>query len=105
MKNRFNSNDENNFPEDIFPSYSEDDGEEYGEGHDRELEADEIAQAIELERLDLNQKILFRTVKMLEKSWFWRFRSEKTKRRMISESFLINQRLIVQGEFVRTDYQ
>jgi hypothetical protein len=112
MKNRFNFNDEDNFPDDLFPSYGGgDDAEEYGEdpgydpySEDRDRESDEIAQAIELERRDLNQKILFNTITALEKSWLWRFRSEKVKREMIRKAFLENQRLVSQGEFQIIDY-
>lgn len=100
MKNRFDHDD---FPEDMFPSdYDEDDYDNDDDGEDRERY--EIAQAIELERRDLNQKILFATINSLEKSWLWRFRSEKQKRKIIAEEFLSNSRLIANGIFRFTDY-
>jgi hypothetical protein len=108
MKNRFNFNDEDNFPEDLFPGGGgefEDEGEreeEPYEAYDRE--ADEIAQAIELERRDLNQKILFRTIKTLEKGLLWKFRSEAVRQKMISEAYIVNQRLITQGEYQYVDH-
>lgn len=103
MKNRFNFNDENNFPDDMFPDYDGGDGGEHGDTEDQseeyyDHEAEEIAAALELRRRELNQKILFRTIKSLEKSWFWRLRSAKYKANSISESFFAYQRLISHGE-------
>ncbi len=48
---------------------------------------------LELVELDLNQRLLFKTIKMLEKSWIWRFRKTNTKLKMISEAYAMMQQL------------
>lgn len=42
---------------------------------------------LEMVQTDLNQKLLSKTIKMLENSFFWRFRSNKTKLKMIAETY------------------
>lgn len=105
MKNRFNFNDGDfgDFPEDLF---DEGEGyEDYPENYDNpHPESDEVAQAIELEWRDLNQNILFNTIKSLENSWFWKFRSHASKMKMIEETYLLHQRLVALGDYQFTDY-
>lgn len=103
MKNRFNFNDDDNFSEEVFEDGESD--ENYDPSYDGyDQERDEIAQTIELERRDLNSKILFDTIRTLEKSWLWRFRSEKVRNKMIAAAYRINQQLITQGEFQYIDH-
>jgi hypothetical protein len=107
MKNRFNF-DDGDFSEDLFDEYEDGgDGEEYGDDDPRDYHdhpGDEIAKAIELERKDLNHQILFETIKSLRKSWFWNFRSHKSQQKLIAETYLTYQRLIILGEFERIEY-
>ena len=42
---------------------------------------------LDLASVDLNQKLLAESIKMLEKSWFWRFRSVETKLTMIRKTY------------------
>lgn len=44
---------------------------------------------LNLAQLDINQRLLFKTIKMLSRSWFWRFRRPATKLKMIRETYLI----------------
>lgn len=51
---------------------------------------------LELVQLDLNQRLLFRAVKIVKKNtWFYSFRSRKTQLKMIAETYQFLQRLIV----------
>ncbi len=102
--NRFNhNNDDDSLPEDIFSN--DDDSTDYGDEIE-EAGYDEggIDQVMELDWRHLNQKILFRTIKSLQASWFWKFRSEKSKRRMIADAYYDNQQLIARGAFEFFDY-
>ncbi len=45
-------------------------------------------QDVELSYIDLNQKLLQKTIKLCEKSLFWNFYSLQTKLNMISKAFL-----------------
>lgn len=58
------------------------------EGSDLEMNENilDIAQ-MELQSAELNQRILFEAIKMLEKSFFWRFRRYKTKLNMVAEVY------------------
>lgn len=58
------------------------------EGSDADMNENilNIAQ-MELISTELNQKVLFESIRMLEKSFFWRFRRYKTKLNMIAEVY------------------
>lgn len=47
---------------------------------------------------ELNQKILFRAVKMLESNFFWKFKSQATKLKLIAETYRHLRNLIEIGE-------
>ncbi len=118
MNNRFYG--DNNFPEDLFSGMGNDENEEFDDDDDDhphhmhdpdedfdpdyEREREEVAEALELERRDLNQKILFETIGALEKSWLWRFRSTKTKLKMTTEAYYNNLDLIIRGEYRFMEY-
>lgn len=81
--------DDNEFPE-YQDSYDDDydydmDDEEYAAMMDRQAALD-YAQ-LDLVEYDLNQRILFRAIKMLESSWFWRFRRYQTQLNMIAHTY------------------
>jgi hypothetical protein len=81
------------FPEDFFPGM---DGTEGEEGHGSFEEQDEVERAFELEEKEINQRILFQTVKTLERSVAgWRYKDLKTQRQMIKEQFEFYQSLIL----------
>jgi len=42
---------------------------------------------LDLASVDLNQKLLAESIKMLEKSWLWRFRSMETKLTMVRKTY------------------
>ncbi len=109
MKNRFF--DEEGLPEDLYHDMDRDD-EMYDEGeyppdhhyHDPDRD-DEIHVAIEMERREINQKVLFRTIRSLERSWWWRFSTQNYKTRTIRETYQQFQRLIALGEYRHVDYR
>ena len=53
---------------------------------------------IELAERDLNRKLLMKTIKMLQGSWLWRFRSEAWKQKRIAETYQFLQSLVNQEE-------
>ena len=68
------------FPEDFFPGT--------GEEHGGFGEEDEIERNFEIRERDLTQKILFRTVRTLERSVAnWRHLSSRAQRKMIKDQF------------------
>jgi hypothetical protein len=78
---RFSNEDE--FPEDFFPGTEGEGDEEFDFGAD-----EQFMRTLELDERDLNSKILFKTIKGLEKSWFWRFKSPAKKLKMIKQAYL-----------------
>jgi len=51
-----------------------------------EFEMMHMAQ-LDLASVDLNQRLLAESIRMLEKSWLWRFRSIKSKLELIKKSY------------------
>jgi hypothetical protein len=51
-----------------------------------QLEFMHIAQ-LDLVSVDLNQKLLFETIKMLEKGWLWRFYSLEKKLKLVKKTY------------------
>ena len=69
--------DEEGIPEDFFSN--EEGEEEYGEGY---MDKEEVRRAMELDDKDINQKILFQTIKMLgtnEPKWSTKTMGAKIK--------------------------
>jgi hypothetical protein len=70
------------FPEDFFP------GADGGEGQEGSGVQDDIERTFELEERELNQRMLFRTVRTLERSVAnWRHLSSRAQRKMIKDQF------------------
>ena len=75
---RFNHDDDEEFKdEDLFPDTNGDDEEELSAEYIKVLEKRELIEALKLQLVqkELNYIILRKTIKYLEKSWFWRFKS------------------------------
>lgn len=110
MSDRFY--DDENFPEDLFSDMGEEGDETYDgadpaeapDDYDYEREREEISRAIELERRQINQKVLFRTIRSLERSWLWRFRGEESKSKIIAETYARFQKMITDGDFETVEY-
>lgn len=70
--------------------------EENNEGEVSEQEYAEFLQQmqIQLAEQDLNQKLLSKSIKILEKSIFWRFRSVEAKLRLIDRVYKALQKVI-----------
>jgi hypothetical protein len=89
-----NSNEEEFQPNDDF---YEPENEENEEEHSlSEQEYAEFLQQmqIQLAESDLNQKLLSKSIRVLEKSFFWRFRLMETKLRLIARVYKSLQKLI-----------
>lgn len=97
---RFNDDDdfqdEELFPEEINNDDDDGDGEQEAElvmqlnpEYIQVLEKRELVEVLRLQvaQKDLNYSILTKTMEYLEKSWFWRFKTEATKLRLISETY------------------
>jgi hypothetical protein len=86
---RFNYDENEDFQDDnpLFHETGDEDisPEEYAEMMERR-EAIELMQ-IELASLDLRQRLLFKTVKLLEKSFWWKFKSASNKLIEISKMY------------------
>jgi hypothetical protein len=86
---RFDYEDDDD-QDDLFSDSGDDDdemdAEEYAEIIQRNDELDK--RQLDLVQLDLNQKLLFKAMEMLSKSWFWSFRSADTKTKMLAETYL-----------------
>ena len=85
---RFNHDDEE-FKDEDFPEieYTEDD--ELSAEYLQILEKRELIEAIKLQIIqkELNYVVLAKTIRYLEKSWFWRFKSKKSKLNSIVETY------------------
>ncbi len=99
---RFNYDDNDDFQEPDFFSETDDDDED---GDESEMSDEDYAslmdrrEAIDLMQLDLvqadmNQRLLFKTIKMLEKTWLWKFRSETSRLKMIADNYNILKSLV-----------
>jgi hypothetical protein len=97
---RFNYDENDDFQDDNYldNEYNDDDDDDVVYISQQEYEAMQHHDAIdfmqiELVETDLNQRLLFKAIKMLEKSWFWQFRSEETKLKLISQAYSIMKNL------------
>ena len=96
---RFDYNNEDDDQDDLFPDTGDDDFDYERELAEHEYESIKRRETLDLIQLelvevDLNQKLLFRSIKMLEKSWFWRFRRTQTKLKMIAEAYALFKQLV-----------
>jgi len=88
---RFND-DEN---EELFPDMDGNHGEDIV-GDPLEL------MKLNLVQIDLNQKLLNHTVRFLERTWFWRLRTNKKKLGMIIETYNVFKYLVT-AEFLEDE--
>jgi hypothetical protein len=100
MRKGFDYEDDDD-QDDLFPDTDDDD-----DGDD-EMDAEDYAEIIqrnealerkqlELVQLDLNQRLLFKSMDMLSKSWWWSFRSAETKTAMLTETYMKLHELVNQ---------
>ncbi len=85
---RFDYEDED-FKDEDFPDMDGVDDDELSAEYIQILEKRELIEAIRLQlaQKELNYSILTKSIKYLEKSWFWRFKSVKTKLNLIIETY------------------
>jgi len=90
MRKGFDYDDDDQ--DDLFPDTDDDDD-------DGDMDADDYAeiiarnealerQQLEMVQLDLNQRLMFKAMEMLSKSWWWSFYSAETKTKMLSETYM-----------------
>lgn len=87
---RFNYEEPEEYGDDFyFPDdFQDEDMEKYL--YDRNID---LAQ-LEIANTQQNQTLLFKVIKMLEKEWFWRFRSISYRTKQIVETFLTMKNLL-----------
>jgi hypothetical protein len=94
---RYNSDNEDFGDEELFPNIGgDDDGVELNAEYLQILEKRELIEAIKIQIIqkEVNYSILMETIKYLEKSWFWRFKSKQTKLNLIIETYQTFKQLI-----------
>lgn len=88
-------------------NYGEDDYEEEFQPYDDEEEIvsdnyiyfDVNNEQVKLSKYELDQKLLFRVIKTLEKSWTWKFKKPEYKQNKIIETFsMMKAMLDMSGE-------
>ena len=82
MKNRFSNNDDDHEDEDM-----DEEMEHYFDMDDLEGAAFVDAAHVELVNREQDQNILKLSIKLLEKSWFWKFRTLDTKLKLIEKTY------------------
>jgi len=104
---RFDYGD-NNDDDDLFPD-TDGHGEEemLNAEYIKVLEKRELVEAIKLQLMqrELNAFVLTETVKYLEKSWFWRFKSNKKKLDSIIETYQVFKALVDIDSQMETDVE
>lgn len=89
--------DDDEFKDEDFPDIDDDgDDDELSAEYLQILEKRELIEAIKLQlaQKELNYSVLNKSIKYLEKSWFWRFKSLKTKLNSIIETYQTFKALI-----------
>ncbi len=84
---RFDYDDED-FKDEDFPNIDDEEAQLNAE-YLSILEKRELIEAIKLQivQKEVNFAVLIKTLRYLEKSWFWRFKSMKTKLNLIVETY------------------
>jgi len=96
--------EDNNDDDDLFPNTDGyDDEEVLNAEYIKVLEKRELIEAIKLQLMqrELNAFVLTDTLKYLEKSWFWKYKSKKKKLDLIVETYQVFKALVdidLQGE-------
>ncbi len=97
MRRRFDYDDEDD-QDDLFPDTDDgDDGDDFdADDYDEMIQrSDKLEQMqLNLVQLDLNQRLLFKAMKILSQSWLWKFRSVSTKTKMLAETYLYLHSLV-----------
>ena len=85
---RFNYEDDD-FKDEDFPNIDDDDMEELNAEYLQILEKRELIEVMKLQivQKEVNLAILTKTVRYLEKTWFWKFKFLKTKLNLIVETY------------------
>lgn len=85
---RFNYEDDD-FKDEDFPNIDGDSEEELNAEYLQILDKRELIEAIKLQIIqkEVNLAVLNKTVRYLEKTWFWRFKSLQTKLNLIVETY------------------
>jgi len=81
--------DEDDFKDEDFPDVGGDGEQELNAEYLAILEKRELIEAVKLQIIqkELNFAILAKTVRYLEKTWFWRFKSLGTRLNLIVETY------------------
>ena len=81
--------DDDDFNDEDFPNIEGGDEAELNAEYLAILEKREIIEAIKLQIIqkEVNFAILVKTIRYLEKTWFWRFKSLQTKLNLIVETY------------------
>jgi hypothetical protein len=76
--------------------FSGDEGEEISAEYLRLLEKKELVEVLktQLFQKEINQELLLNTIKYLEKSFFWTFKSNSTKLQLIMETYELFKTLV-----------
>lgn len=101
---RYNDDDDDFQDENLFPDTDDDDYDggvmdaaEYAEMMRRQ-EALQLMQ-LELVQLDLNQKLLFKAIKLVkENTWFFSFRSKEKQLKLIAMTYHFLKNMVVMQE-------
>lgn len=92
MRN-FDYEDNDEFKHEIDRFFDDDEAEFLNEEYKEEILH---AMQLEIEENNLNLKLLQTSIKMLEKSIWWRFYSFKTKLKMIGKVYMVFDKLLIE---------
>ncbi len=92
---RFNHDDEE-FKDEDFPDIEYTNEDALNAEYLQILEKREIIEAIKLQMVqkEINYAVLAKTIRYLEKSWFWRFKSKQKRLNLIVETYQVFKALI-----------
>jgi hypothetical protein len=93
---RNNHEDDEFKDEDLFPDIEGNEETELNAEYLQVLEKRELIEALKLQLVqkELNYVVLLKTIRYLEKSWFWRFKSSSAKLNSIVETYQLFKALI-----------
>lgn len=96
MKRRFDYNDENEDQDDLFPDTSYDGDDDFDEDYAEIIERSEVLDKMQLDlvQLDLNQRLLFKTMKMVKTSKKWKRIGDEDRLKMVAEAYAVFQQLV-----------
>ena len=103
---RYDYNDDDFQDENLFPDTDYDDDDDDGDYDDEYMDPAEYADMqrrqealalmqLEMVQVDLNQRLLQQAIKLVKKNtWFFSFRSEETKLRLIAQAYAFLKALV-----------